>query len=185
MKSGQAVSVLKVLSAMIVLSLAAFSAPATAAPAVRYFKGKIQRTSADGRIPYGPAFSSLARRAVDLKVGRISECVLQEGKVFVTTLTATATPLVYSASDASGSFTGTVTFEDATLSAWSYDLQVTKPTAGHLTGDLGNGGGARIDAKSGVMTITKFWDDKVRIHEEYQPISKAEYSAAAPSECAE
>jgi hypothetical protein len=72
----------------------------------QFFTGTIQRSSFNGQTKYGPAFASLVRRSLDLESGRIIECVLQEGKFFVTEILRTDLPLVFEAKDLSGSFVG-------------------------------------------------------------------------------
>ena len=106
---------------------------------------------------------------------KVVECVLQEGKVFVTTMNRTSDPLVYTAEDLSGSFTGHLIYEDASLLAWSYDIQVTKPMSGQIKGDLGAGSGARINPQTGQMQIIKIWNNQVRIQEKYNAISQDEF----------
>ena len=180
------------LNFMSLISVAAFSLPACASTQsrgeeartidsatniqIQFFKGSIQRGSLDGKILYGPAFDSIVRRQVDLIGGKIIECVFQEGKVFVSEMTRTAEPLIFAATDASGSFSGKLVFEDASALAWSYDIQVTKPSPGHITGSLADGNGARIQSNNCEMMITKIWNDQVRIHEEYTSITENEYN---------
>jgi hypothetical protein len=143
---------------------------------IQFFKGNIQRSSVDGKTPYGPQFESVVRRQVDLNIGKIIECVFQEGKVFISEMTRTSDPLIFSATDTAGSFNGNLVFEDADALAWSYDIQVTKPSPGRITGSLADGNGARIQPNTGKMTITKIWNDQVRIQEEYSAITETEYS---------
>ncbi len=148
----------------------------TLAHSMQFFRGKIQRTSIDGKVPYGPAFDSVVRRNIDLTTGIIVECVFQEGKVFEATMTRSSEPLIFEATDSSKSFTGKILFENPSALAWSYDLQLIKPRAGQITGKLSEGNGARIDPSKGTMVITKFWNKQVRIHEEYTAISAEEYT---------
>lgn len=144
----------------------------------QHFSGTVQRTSADGHTPYGPPFSSLVKRTMSADSAQVTECVLQEGKVFVTELTRTAEPLVYTVTDSAGSFTGRLIFEDKSLMAWSYDIRVLKPQPGQILGGLRDGNGARIDARTGQMTITKIWNGQVRLREDYKAISREEYNKA-------
>lgn len=181
---------------LVTLSASAFaSADSTANNTdVQYFAGKVQPSSLDGKTPYGPAVDSTVRRIVNRQDGIVIECVLQKGQMFYTTISRTSRPLVYSVRDSGDSFNGTLTFKDETLSAWSYDIQVTKPNQGHITGSLPDHG-ATILPQEKKMLIKKLWDNRVLITEEYDSIAEADYlqqvtaataanpSLKIPSEC--
>lgn len=176
-------------TAILLLSLqacAGYSAHWTATPAsvgslaaheaqIQFFKGRIQRSSLDGKTLYGPSFESVVRRMTDPQSGRITECVFQGGKAFVTWMTPTAAPLVYTAADADNSFSGFLTYADSSLRAWSYDINVTKPVEGSITGRLAEGNGARINAEKNQMQITKIWNNEMKIREEYISFSENDY----------
>jgi hypothetical protein len=160
------------------------NAAVTFAPrSVQFFQGTVTTSSLDGATPFGAPVPSLVRRVVDPAASRVIEEVHQRGQTFVTILKRvhgeldTADNLVFTAADTAGSFHGIVTFADQALSAWSYDLEVTSPTAGHLGGSL-PGDGARIDPVSGVLTVRKIFSDKVLVREEYQPITERAYEDA-------
>lgn len=145
-------------------------------PQVQHFTGKIQVSSLDGKTPYGPAYESTVRRTVNARDGIIEECVLQKGKLFYTLITRTKAPLVYSAIDSDGLFSGNLTYADHSLSSWSYDIQVYAPSKGRLSGSLPEHG-ARIDSGSGKMDIKKIWDGKVLLTESYDMTDAASYAA--------
>lgn len=147
----------------------------TAESQAKFFKGRIQRSSLDGKTLYGPSFESVVRRMIDPQSGRITECVFQDGKAFVTWMTPTTNPLVYTAQDAGESFTGYLIYGDSSLTTWSYDINVTKPVAGRITGRLADGNGAKINTETNQMQITKIWNDQMKIHEQYEALSENEY----------
>ena len=82
--------------------------------------------------------------------------------------------LVFKAQDTEKSFQGTLTYPDKSLSAWSYDLDVSKPQQGKLSGNLPDNGG-KIDQKTGILSIRKLWNNEVLITEKYNPVSESEY----------
>lgn len=146
------------------------------APESQFFSGSVQMGSADGTIPYGPSYTSLVHRIVDKKNDHITECVSQQGATYVTEIDSTLKPLVFSVRDTTGNFTGTVTYSDQTLSAWSYDISVLKPQPGRITGNLPAMGG-RIDAMTGKMSIKKLWNNSVLFSEGYEAVSESRYKA--------
>jgi hypothetical protein len=129
------------------------------APEVQYFAGKVQVSSADGKIPYGPPYESIVRRRVSALDGMVEECVLEKNKLFYTIITRTKEPLVFDAVDTDGTFSGKLIYSDTSLSAWSYDIQVVSPAKGTITGKLPEYG-AVIDEGSGTMNIKKIWTGK-------------------------
>ena len=82
--------------------------------------------------------------------------------------------LIFNAQDTENSFQGTLTYSDESLSAWSYDINVSKPQQGKLSGNLPENGG-KIDLKNGSLSIRKLWNNEVLITEKYKPISQGEY----------
>jgi len=141
------------------------------AATVKYYYGKVLTTSPDGKTPYGPPRFSLAKRTVDQATGTVMEVVRNGGKTFNTTLTRPAKGLAWTAADAEGTFSGTVTFADASLGAWTYDI-VMKNGSGSIKGR------GSVDA-GGLKTEKVFSDPKgtprARITEDLREISEQEY----------
>lgn len=146
----------------------------TANFSTQFYIGKIQRSSLDEMQMYGPKFDSLVKRIVDKNNGKIQECVFQEGKAFLTILKRTTNPLEFEVQDTTKFTKGYLIFSDETLSSWSYNIEVVKPIVGKITGLLSEGNGAKISS-DGKMEIRKIWDNKMLIHEIYNPISEAQY----------
>lgn len=144
-------------------------------PEVQHFTGKIQVSSLDGKTTYGPPYESTVRRTVNARDGIIEECVLQKGKLFYTLITRTKNPLVYSAIDSDGHFSGTLTFADPSLTSWSYNIQVYAPSKGQLSGSLPENG-AVIDTARKKMKIKKIWDGKVLLTEDYDMTDQTMYA---------
>jgi hypothetical protein len=144
---------------------------------MQYFSGNIQVSSVDGKIPYGSSYPSISRRIVDFEGGSVNECVFQKGKLFITVMTRTGNPLIFTANDSEGSFKGVLMFGDESLSSWSYDIEVFAPNKGKITGKLPDKG-AKIDEAAGTMTIKKVFNNQVLISEEYKSISKEDYENA-------
>jgi hypothetical protein len=70
-----------------------------------------------------------------------------------------------------------LTFNDESLSSWSYNIDVLSPNKGKITGELPERG-AKIDEIVGTMVIRKIWDGQVLISETYNSISKEAYDVA-------
>jgi hypothetical protein len=128
----------------------------------QFFSGVVQRSSLDGKQPYGPSFESTVTRAIAAD-GVIVECAFQEGDVFVTKLSRTTVPLTYDVVVVGASVKGIITMETAQLLAWSYDIQITAPRPGKITGS------ARFIGSSG-LEIRKIWNGEMLIHEQYKTI---------------
>jgi hypothetical protein len=141
---------------------------------VQYFTGNIQVSSLDGKTPYGPPYESTVRRTVRAADGMIEECVLQKGKLFYTLITRTSQPLVFDAVDTDGAFSGKLTYADDSLTSWSYDIQVTSPNQGVLSGKLPDYG-AVINKANKKMSIKKIWEGKTLISENYDMTDRATY----------
>jgi hypothetical protein len=147
---------------------------ASSAPEVQYFAGKIQVSSFDGKIPYGPPYDSTVRRIVNAQDGMIEECIIQKNRLFYTIISRTSVPLVYDAIDTDGSFSGKLTYTDPTLSSWSYDIQVVTPNKGTISGSLPDYG-AVIDPSNKKMKIKKIWEKTTLITESYDPTGAGYY----------
>jgi hypothetical protein len=156
------------------ISINAFS---TTTSVTQFFLGKVQRSSMDQR-PFGPAFESLVRRTTNGTT--VKECVFQEGKAFISEMAVTNSFLVFSVSDLGNFTSGNLMYEDENLSAWSYDINVLKPSSGKITGSLSNGHGGRI-FPDGTMKIIKIWNNQVMITENYSSIEESEYLKRLPS----
>ena len=113
----------------------------------------IVTSSIDGATTFGPPVSVLVYRVVDPEKSRVIEIVHQRGKAFVTVMKRT-NGLIFNAQDTENSFQGTLTYSDESLSAWSYDINVSKPQQGKLSGNLPENGG-KIDLKNGSLSIRK------------------------------
>ena len=154
------------------------SAPATApaakqAPAPTYYSGAVMTTSPDGEQPLGPPVKVLAKRQLLPAENKIVEEVWHSGRHIVTTLLRKEGGL-FSASDAGGSFSGTLTFsgDDWDWSAWTYDIQLSDGS-GKISGR-----GAKTD--EGRLIIEKLFIDaagapKARILEDHKAISPEEF----------
>jgi hypothetical protein len=113
---------------------------------------------------------------LDFERGKITECVFQKGRLFLTEMNRTSEPLIFDAKELDKSFTGKLHFSDESLSSWSYDINMVEPK-GKITGALPENG-AVIDSTSGNMTIRKIWNSQLLISENYTAISKVDYSFA-------
>jgi len=120
------------------LSACAGAAALKAAGGTSYYYGQVSFFSPDGKLPYGKTDSAVKREVLE-SGARIIETVTQPGsghsmrpKEYVTELKRLKKTLVYSASDAGGTFTGTLTFKDRELKAWTYDIKLK--TGGEIKG---------------------------------------------------
>ena len=148
-----------------------------AAPSVTYYKGTMQVTSPDGAQPYGPAQTGLVKREVFPSEGRIVETTLDEGAMRATTLTL-KDGNVFDATDAEGSFTGTVTFSPDPWNAtsWTYDLTMADGS-GKIVGT------ATIDSgsiKTEKFFVTAAGEKQARIVDDLSTVTAEEFAAAAP-----
>ena len=112
------------------LSACAGTVVLKAAGGTAYYYGQVSFFSPDGKLPYGNTDSAVKREVLD-GGARIIETVTQPGaghgmrpKEFVTQLKRRKKTLVYDASDAGGTFTGTVTFKEAELKTWTYKIKL-------------------------------------------------------------
>ena len=101
-----------------------------AADGAAYYYGQVSFFSPDGKLPYGNTDSAVKREVMD-GGERIVETVTQPGpghamspREFVTELKRRKKTLVYDVSDAGGTFTGSVTYKDSGLKAWTYDIKL-------------------------------------------------------------
>lgn len=140
----------------------------------QFYVGTVQRYDYAGSRKIGPAFESLVRRTIGDGERVIKECVWQEGELFTVELRRTSEPLIYEVIDKNGFLQGRLVFEDATLAAWSYGIEVLKPYKGKISGSLADGNGGRIHP-DGRMDIRKMWNRQMLIVEEYWAISEDEY----------
>jgi hypothetical protein len=112
-------------------------AGAPRAASVEWFVGTMTTTSPDGATPYGPPARVAARRAVDPARGAIEEQVVHPGEALpTTTLRRVAGSNRFEATDAAGSFTGTLELRgpEWAWDAWSYDLSMADGS-GRLRGE--------------------------------------------------
>lgn len=126
---------MEVFKAGLIIIAAALSACAgavvlKAAGGTAYYCGQVSFFSPDGTLPYGNTDSALKREVLD-GGARIIETVTQPGAGHsmravetVTELKRRKKTLVYDASAAGGTVTGTVTFKDAELKTWTYALKL-------------------------------------------------------------
>ena len=112
------------------LSACAGTVVLKAAGGTAYYYGQVSFFSPDGKLPYNKTDSAVKREVLD-GGDRIVETVTQPGsghsmrpKEFITGLKRRKKTLVYDASDAGGTFTGTVTYKDPGLKAWAYDIKL-------------------------------------------------------------
>ncbi len=111
-----------------------------------YYLGESAFFSPDGRLPYGKTDSAV-KREILAGGARIIETVTQPGagpgvppKTMVTELKRRGKKLVYDASDAGGTFSGTLTYKDAGLTGWTYDLRLKNGGAIKGKGSVSAGG---------------------------------------------
>jgi len=112
------------------LSACAGTVVLKAAGGTAYYYGQVSFFSPDGKLPYNNTDSAVKREVLD-GGARIIETVTKPGpahgmrpKEFVTELRRRKKTLVYDVSDAGGNFTGTVTFKDAGLKTWTYNIKL-------------------------------------------------------------
>ncbi|MBU1239196.1 hypothetical protein KKF84_07195 [Myxococcota bacterium] len=109
------------------------------------------------------------------------ERVKNDGKIFDTTLTPSGKGQNYSAGDAQGTFTGTVTFTNAALTAWAYNITM-KNGSGSIKGR------GWLD-KEGLRTEKIFSDPRgtprARIVETLKEITAAEYNRLSAQDVTE
>ncbi len=120
------------------LSACAGTVALKAAGGAAHYYGQVSFFSPDGKIPYNNTESAVKREILD-GGARIIETVTQPGhghsmrpREIITTLKRRKKTLVYDASDAGGTFTGSVTFKDPELKTWTYDIKLK--TGGELKG---------------------------------------------------
>lgn len=138
---------MKLFNAALIIVSAALTACAAAvvlkaSDGVTYFCGETASFTPDGRLPYGKTEAAVKR---ELLAGgaRIVETVTlpapghgMRPKTVVTELKRRGKKLVYDAADQKGTFSGTVTFKDAELKSWTYDLKFRDGGAVKGTGAL-------------------------------------------------
>ncbi len=150
--------------------------PSTTDP-VSYYKGTMTATSADGLTPMGPPAEALVKRELFPDDGRIVETTLDEGALRVTTLTQTEGN-TFAATDADGTFAGTVIFSPDPWSpiSWTYDLTMADGSGKVI-------GGATV-TKTSIKTskyfVTPDGLQKMRIIDDLKTVSAKEYEAALP-----
>lgn len=143
-----------------------------AAGGTAYYFGPVELLSPDGRLPYGKTEAAVKREVLD-GGARIIETVTQPGaapgvpaKEIVTELRLKK-KLVYSVSDAKGSFSGTVTFKDPELKSWTYNIKLAK------------GGGIKGSgsvSEEGIKTEKQLTGGRpMLVRETLKAVSEAEY----------
>lgn len=155
---------------------------------IQYFSGQVQISSLDESVKRGPPYPSITKRIIAADKKTITECVLQRGQVFLAFIRQTKNPRIYFAEDSNKSFTGYLMFNDDFLNEWSYDIDVTQPSAGKLLGQRPQYG-AFISPLTGEMLIRKIFNDSMLFTESYKLISAYEYQqlisqlSAVPAIC--
>lgn len=103
-----------------------------------FYYGQVSYFSPNGKLPYGETESAVKREILE-NGSRILETVTQPGRApgmrpvqIVTELKRRGKSLVYDAADAGATFTGRLTFKDAGLKAWTYDIKLKD--GGTITG---------------------------------------------------
>jgi hypothetical protein len=108
-----------------------------------FYYGQVSFFSPNGKLPYGET-ESVVKREILENGARIVETVTQPGRApgmrpaaIVTVLKRRGKTLAYYATDSGATFTGRLTFKDAGLKAWTYDIKLkdggTITGAGELT----------------------------------------------------
>lgn len=161
------------------LSACAGTVVIKAAGGAAYYYGEVAFFSPDGRLPYGKTEAAVKREVLD-GGARIIETVTQPGnspsmppKTIVTELRRRGKKLVYAASDAGGTFTGTVTFKDAALTSWTYNIKLkaggTVKGSGKLTAE-------------GILTDKQLTGGRpMTVKEDLKTASEEQYTAAVNS----
>lgn len=113
-----------------VLSACAGAVTLKAAGGTAYYYGQVSFLSPDGKLPYNKTDSAVKREVLD-GGARIIETVTQPGsghsmrpREFITELKRRKKTLVYDATDAGGTFTGTLTYKDPGLKTWTYNIKL-------------------------------------------------------------
>lgn len=169
---------MKILKTGFILAAAALCACAgavtlKAADGTAYYFGKVEYFSPDGNLPYGKTESAVKREVLD-GGARIIETVTQPGaapgvpaKEIVTELKRLKKKLVYSAADAKGTFSGTVTFKDPELKSWTYNIKLAKG------GDIKGSGSVSAE---GIKTEKQLTEGRPMLMKEtLKTVSEAEY----------
>lgn len=106
------------------------------APFTLYLHGSSQVSSPDGSSAYGPADDVLVRRTSTPAQGQIVEETWYSGEAGRTTLVRQGDTTVFDASDAAGTFTGTLSFDgpEWDWNHWTYDIVLTDGS-GSLVGE--------------------------------------------------
>lgn len=166
------------------LSACAGAVELKAAGGSAYYYGQVSFFSPDGKMPYGNTDSAVKREILDDGAHMI-ETVTQPGpspsmrpKEIITELKRRKKTLVYDASDAGGTFAGTVTFQDPQLKTWVYDIKLkaggTIKGAGKLltegikTEKQLSGGGRPMSVKEDLKAVSER-EYKMRISEMRPP----------------
>lgn len=164
----------------LIIAAAALSACAAAvtlkAPGgVYYYYGAVDHFSPDGKLPYGNTEAAVKREVLD-GGARIIETVTQPGsspsmppEEYVAELKRRKKTLVYDVSAAGAAFSGTVTFKDPGLKAWTYDIKLK--SGGMLKGS------GRLTPE-GIKTEKRFsgGDRPMLFKESLKPVSEREYT---------
>jgi len=170
---------LSLFASAVLLSCSSTPSPRPAEPGdaidttTTWYAGTMATSSPDGATPYGPPKPALVARTVDPSHRRIVEVVVDDGRLRTTTLHRKGDTNVFTASDDSTSFTGTVTMvgDGWSFSGWTYDLSMSDGS-GKITGS------AEIDG-TGIQTEKYFLapngEKQVKIVDQLAQISKAEY----------
>jgi hypothetical protein len=161
------------------LSACAGTVAVKAASGAAYYYGEAAFFSPDGRLPYGKADKAVKREILD-NGARIVETVTQpapspsmQPKVIVTELKRRKGKLVYDASDAGGTFTGTLTYKDAELKNWTYNIKLKAGGTIKGTGSI---------TAEGLKTEKQLTGGRpMAIKEDLKTVSEEQYAAAVNS----
>lgn len=175
---------MEILKSGLIVAAAALSACAgtvviKAPGGAAYYCGEVAFFSPDGRLPYGKTEAAVKREILD-NGALIIETVTQPApspsmppKTIVTELKRRKGKLVYDASDAAGTFTGTLTFRDAELKSWTYNIRLkaggTVKGSGSLTAE-------------GIKTAKQLTGGRpMSVKEDLKTASEEQYTAAVNS----
>lgn len=161
------------------LSACAGTIAIKAAGGAAYYYGEVSYFSPDGRLPYGKSESAVKREILD-GGARIIETVTQPGnspsmpaRTIVTELKRIRKTLAYSAADEGGTFSGKVTFKDAGLKTWTYDIKLKDGGAVKGSGKL---------TAEGISTEKQLTGGRpMSIKEDLKTVSEEQYTAAVNS----
>lgn len=150
--------------------------PEVSTPAPTYYSGAVLTTSPDGETPLGPPVIILAKRLLLPAENKMVEEVWLGDKHIITTLLRQEGGSTFRATDAGGTFEGTLRFtgDEWAWSRWTYDIR--------LLDGSGKIAGRGSKTQEGRLIIEKMFIDpqglpRARIMEDHKPISQEAFES--------